>query len=127
WSAGNLQNRQELDYIPCRLHWESAQGNNQVITRAASINRRGVKNQFPISLLAGKFTGRLFLGNLVQGMAPFLGFERGFGEAEDLGRGILSRAFLATFQAGKQAVVRRLQGGAPWELRLWDEVPAKIR
>src|SRR2546427_47000 len=31
WNAVNLQNWQELDTIPCRVHWTSAQGNNQVI------------------------------------------------------------------------------------------------
>src|SRR5438128_1781798 len=31
WSAGNLQNWQELDFIPCRLQFTSSQGNNQVI------------------------------------------------------------------------------------------------
>src|SRR4051812_9741904 len=31
WSAGNLQNWQELDFIPCRVHWTSAQGNNQAV------------------------------------------------------------------------------------------------
>src|SRR5439155_1473278 len=31
WFAGNLQNWQELDFIPCRVHWSSAQGNNQLI------------------------------------------------------------------------------------------------
>src|SRR5262245_35969933 len=31
WVAGNLQNWQELDYIPCRVHWSGAQGNNQVV------------------------------------------------------------------------------------------------
>src|SRR5215207_6085438 len=32
WSAGNLQNWQELDYIPCRVHVVNAQGSNQSIT-----------------------------------------------------------------------------------------------
>src|SRR6266404_2568819 len=31
WYAGNLQNWQELDYIPCRVHFTGAQGNNQTI------------------------------------------------------------------------------------------------
>src|SRR5437660_2673405 len=31
WFAGNLQNWQELDYIPCRVHWVGQQGNNQII------------------------------------------------------------------------------------------------
>src|SRR5439155_21540202 len=31
WFAGNLQNWQELDFIPCRVHWSRAQGNNQLI------------------------------------------------------------------------------------------------
>src|SRR5438876_854860 len=31
WFAGNLQNWQELDYVPCRVHWSSAQGNNEAI------------------------------------------------------------------------------------------------
>ena len=32
WIGGNLQYWAELDYIPCRLHFTSAQGSNQVIT-----------------------------------------------------------------------------------------------
>src|SRR6185369_4526852 len=28
WSAGNLQDWQELDFIPCRIHWSAEQGNN---------------------------------------------------------------------------------------------------
>src|SRR6185436_12804933 len=31
WYSGNLQDWQELDFIPCRVHWSSAQGNNQTI------------------------------------------------------------------------------------------------
>src|SRR3954453_20210347 len=32
WYGGNLQNWVELDYIPCRVHFANAQGNNQSIT-----------------------------------------------------------------------------------------------
>src|SRR5882724_6259031 len=31
WFAGNLQGWQELDYVPCRVHWSSAQGNSNYI------------------------------------------------------------------------------------------------
>ena len=31
WFAGNLQNWQELDYVPCRVHWSSAQGNSNFV------------------------------------------------------------------------------------------------
>src|SRR5437016_5775808 len=31
WSASNLQNWQELDFIPCRLQFTSSQGNNHTI------------------------------------------------------------------------------------------------
>src|SRR6266481_5808689 len=31
WFSGNLQNWQELDYVPCRVRWASAQGNSNVI------------------------------------------------------------------------------------------------
>src|SRR5260221_13955168 len=31
WFAGNLQNWQELDYVSCRVHWSSAQGNSNFI------------------------------------------------------------------------------------------------
>ena len=31
WVSGNLKDWQELDYIPCRVHWSGAQGSNQVI------------------------------------------------------------------------------------------------
>src|SRR5467141_4870427 len=31
WFAGNLQNWQELDYMPCRVHFSAARGNNQTI------------------------------------------------------------------------------------------------
>ena len=31
WFAGNLQGWQELDLIPCRVHWSSAQGSNQAV------------------------------------------------------------------------------------------------
>ncbi len=31
WYAGNLQNWQELEYIPCRVHFTGAQGSNQTI------------------------------------------------------------------------------------------------
>src|SRR5260221_116057 len=30
WYAGNLQNWQELDYVPCRVHFGSAQGSQTV-------------------------------------------------------------------------------------------------
>src|SRR6266478_2306871 len=32
WFAGNLNNWAELDYIPCRVHFDNAQGSNQTIT-----------------------------------------------------------------------------------------------
>src|SRR5437868_12958651 len=31
WSSGGLRNWAELDYIPCRVHFTSSQGNNQTI------------------------------------------------------------------------------------------------
>ena len=31
WSAGNLQDWQELDFIPCRIHWSGEQGNNLAV------------------------------------------------------------------------------------------------
>src|SRR6266705_5838978 len=31
WFAGNLQGWQELDYVPCRVHWSSAQGNSNFV------------------------------------------------------------------------------------------------
>src|SRR5437660_8626323 len=52
WYGGNLQNWQELDYIPCRVHFTSAQGNNQAITLSfehRNNNVPGIQNLFNIS------------------------------------------------------------------------------
>src|SRR6266446_5386863 len=32
WTTGNLMNWAELDYIPCRVHFQTSQGSNQTIT-----------------------------------------------------------------------------------------------
>ncbi len=49
WIGGNLQNWAELDYIPCRLHFTSAQGSNQVSTlnfEHQNGTKPGVQNLF---------------------------------------------------------------------------------
>src|SRR5436309_3946704 len=54
WTSGNLQNWQELEYIPCRVHFESAQGNNQTIQvdfehRNGGSGFPGIQNLFSFS------------------------------------------------------------------------------
>src|SRR6266567_9090243 len=49
WIGGNLQNWAELDYIPCRVHFTSAQGSNQAITlnfEHQNGTKPGVQNLF---------------------------------------------------------------------------------
>src|SRR5262249_41103020 len=65
WSAGNLQNWQELDYIPCRLHFTSAQGNNQNVT----INSEHYNNGTPGVENLSEFT---FSPNVVVVSGPTL-------------------------------------------------------
>ena len=42
WFGGNLQGWQELDMIPCRVHWVSAPGSNQPVTLIFEHQNNGV-------------------------------------------------------------------------------------
>src|SRR5437870_204160 len=65
WYAGNLQNWQELDYIPCRVRFNNSLGSNQVIT----LNFEHVNNQVPGIQNLFDFTNS---ANVVFAAAPVL-------------------------------------------------------
>ena len=78
-----------------------------------------------LDLLAGEPAGRFAGRGFVERMLPAIGFEDGFGEAEDV-RGIArGGGVFAARGGGEERVVGALARGAVREIRLRDEVPAE--